>query len=59
MFCEIDKAGFGLMGVKWKTEASYLFRSSPDITVITCKNKFAIKLLLKNQNLFDLLKLNA
>ena len=52
MFCEIDKAGFGLMGTKWKdekTEASNLFRSCPDITVITCKNKFVIKLIEKSK----------
>ena len=34
-----------------KTEASNLFRSCPEITVITCKNNFAIKRI-ENQNLF-------
>ena len=55
MFCEIDKAGFGLMGTKWKVKGqskeSNLLGNCHDITVITCKNTFAIKLI-ENQNLF-------
>ena len=47
MFCEINQIRFGMKNEK--TEASNLFRSCPDITVITCKNNFAIKLIEKSK----------
>ena len=49
MFCEISQIRFGLTAQNEKTEASNLFRSCPDIAVITCNNNFLIKLIEKSK----------